>query len=168
MRAWHARNKVRVNAERRDKYIACADLRDRLQKKSRARYVEKKDIIKAQTRQYAKENIDKMRAWRSGWKSRNHYYVAADMAFRRAQRRLATPPWIALKDMLAFYEKAQDITQKTGVIHHVDHIYPLIHDRFCGLHVPWNLQIITAQENWEKNNRIPPSMFRPMEVLTLN
>jgi len=51
------------------------------------------------------------------------------------------------------YILANQITKTTGILHEVDHIVPL-HGKFVsGLHVPWNLRIITKTENARKNNR---------------
>jgi len=59
----------------------------------------------------------------------------------------------ARSEIDAIYDKSRTMTVETGMAHSVDHIIPLIHEKVCGLHVPWNLQILTASENSKKGNR---------------
>ena len=69
----------------------------------------------------------------------------------------AAPKWLD-KDMLmeidSFYECAKALKTVRGIQYEVDHIIPLISKYVCGLHVPWNLQILTKEENREKGNSI--------------
>jgi len=62
----------------------------------------------------------------------------------------ATPPWLTrehLENIKQIYIKAKN----SGM--HVDHIVPLKGKNVSGLHVPWNLQIISASDNIKKGNR---------------
>lgn len=76
----------------------------------------------------------------------------------RYERKLsmATPVWLTKEhwaEMDAIYANARKLTRKTGVRHEVDHIVPLNGKLVSGLHVPWNLQVLTQSENVAKSNR---------------
>ena len=56
--------------------------------------------------------------------------------------------------MRDIYKECRHISKQTRDMHHVDHIFPLVGIDSCGLHVPWNLQIITEEENLKKGRSI--------------
>lgn len=69
----------------------------------------------------------------------------------------ATPPWLNDEQKAQLHEiyvAAKEINKLGNGIFHVDHIVPLNHPLVCGLHVPWNLQVINAEDNRKKGNDI--------------
>ena len=76
-------------------------------------------------------------------------------ANERAKKLNRMPNWLSLEDkkqIKRFYDLAKKATLETGVLHHVDHIVPLQGNFVSGLHTPWNLQILTAEDNLKKSN----------------
>jgi hypothetical protein len=53
------------------------------------------------------------------------------------------------------YQIAITMSKTTGEKYVVDHIWPLRSDFVCGLHVPWNLRVVTQEENALKSNKMP-------------
>lgn len=76
-------------------------------------------------------------------------------ANRRASQLQATPKWLTeyQKQGIALnYELARIITKELRLQMDVDHIIPLKGKNVCGLHVPWNLQIMCRSGNAQKKN----------------
>jgi len=100
---------------------------------------------------------EKLRDYKRAWKARNRGVVAENTAARKKHIRLATPHWLtkAHKTQIkAFYLEAERLKSQTGIDHEVDHIVPVRGGIVSGLHVPWNLRVITAAENQSKNRRL--------------
>ncbi len=72
----------------------------------------------------------------------------------KLDKKRQTPKWADLEAIKWFYLESERITSKTGIRHHVDHIYPLTGKLVTGLHTHTNLQILTAMENIRKGNRV--------------
>lgn len=88
-------------------------------------------------------------------KARMAALAEANVRRRANNLRAATPRWVDKVAIEAIYEEARETTRRTGVLHHVDHIWPITHPHCCGLHVHWNLRVISATENCSKSNRLP-------------
>ena len=117
-------------------------------------YLKNRDqvIARASTRP-----AEQLREYRNTWKENNKTQVRADTKARRRKHREATPPWLTRKqksEIRQLYQIAITMTQTTGEQYVVDHIVPLRSDVVCGLHVPWNLRVITQEENLKKSNKL--------------
>ncbi len=69
----------------------------------------------------------------------------------------AQPIWADRKRINAIYKLAKKLRAQ-GMNVHVDHIFPLIHPEFCGLHIASNLRIVDAAENMSKSNTFYPGL----------
>lgn len=118
------------------------------------KYLEK---ARLRTKKYVEENKDIVRKKASIRQKNNRGYYNAIGAKRRAAQLQATPSWLSKQQLIEIkmiYIEAQKLTKNTGIVHHVDHIIPLLGKNVRGLHVPWNLQILTAEENKKKTNKV--------------
>ena len=138
----------RVRGKERRRYWKNVQKKRRQMNASRQRHLEKRRA-EDRTRYHANPEPRKKQA--TAW-ARNHRVERNEIVARsRARRRKATPPWLTDDQrcqIKAFYELAASMPTP----HHVDHIVPLRGRTVCGLDVPWNLQVIPADDNRRKSN----------------
>lgn len=80
------------------------------------------------------------------WREKNQERARAYVNYRRRKLRQATPEWADTTKIKLIYIKAQHLKLT------VDHIIPITHTQVCGLHVDYNLQLLSARDNFIKNN----------------
>lgn len=140
-----------------------------MSRNSRAKHVEKRRHSEAKWYQenkhkkketglaWRQKNYDKFREKQKLWYKQNQEKYTAYCAKRRTMKIKATLPWLNkehFNEISQFYKEAKKLQNLDGIKREVDHIIPLINKDVCGLHVPWNLQILTSYENNKKGNKL--------------
>ena len=74
-------------------------------------------------------------------------YRSAERAWRKLLPKRCIPSWVDFDQTVPLYALAQALGYT------VDHIVPIHGADVCGLHVPWNLQLLTRSENSRKGHR---------------
>lgn len=110
-------------------------LGEKLKQKYRDYYAKTKPARRAKVKEWQLSNPGR----------HNSYSAQGKLAISRA-----SPAWVDRIAIRSIYEKAKTLGME------VDHIIPLRNSLVCGLHVPWNLQLLTKTENCRKRNRFDP------------
>jgi len=124
-------------------------------KANKRRYYEanKEDVI---ARAIARPDADKHR-YRMNYKKNDPDKYRELVGLRQRRRKQATPKWLTATHKMEIrlkYRLAAELSRRTGVKYVVDHIIPMFGKTVCGLHVPWNLDVITHSENSKKSNKL--------------
>ena len=146
-RKYRSKNKKKI-AQRKQEYY--------LNNKEKAKQwrLNNKDKINEYSQNYRLKNLEKTATRLRKYQIENKEKMSAIAAKRRARKLQATPNCLSENDLKWiewYYKQAKLLEQLTGIPHHVDHIHPLSKG---GLHVPWNLQVLTAEENIKKHAKI--------------
>lgn len=97
---------------------------------------------------YRDNNREKYKRFDKKWKADNIHYVNEKSARNRAKKRKASIGYESFKNELRL------IYRNCPKGHEVDHVVPLNGKEVCGLHVPWNLQYLTPEDNIKKSNKL--------------
>lgn len=154
--AWRERNPERAAEvlaknyrKHRERYLAA----------DRQRRLDNLEIFLERERLSAIRNSETRKAKEIRWRVANPGKIREFAANRRAALALRVPAWLTDEDyraIEALYIEAARLTAETDVMHHVDHKLPLRGRLVSGLHVPANMQVITAEQNLKKSNKWNP------------
>jgi hypothetical protein len=156
---WGKNNPDKVKAKNKAYYLSN---RDEVRDATRRYYEENKESVLVKQKPYRKEyyarNRDVIRIYRARYLQSNPDKHCAVQGKRRADKLKATPGWADADKIKAIYRLGRDMTELTGIEHHVDHIVPLKSKLVCGLHCESNLRVVDAVSNLTKGNTYWPDM----------
>lgn len=108
------------------------------------------------SRNYYLAHKEERKEYSKNYRKQNKGKVNANTSKRAAAKKQRTPPWLTklhYNQIEMFYDSAAALTKELGIPFEVDHIEPLQGKDRSGLHVPWNLQVITKVDNNRKYNK---------------
>jgi 5-methylcytosine-specific restriction endonuclease McrA len=101
-------------------------------------------------RKYAENNREKHCVATEKYRKENQGYYREYASLRTRKVQQAKPKWLSEFDEF-YIAELYDLAIKRNM--QVDHIIPITNKIICGLHVPWNLQLLTKTENLRKHNK---------------
>lgn len=118
------------------------------------KYAKNPELYNEINRRSLSKNRERRRLYEDEYRKLNPEKISARHAKRYASRK--GPNWLSAEDrlkILEIYQESSKLSIATGIPHQVDHVVPLCGGEVCGLHVPWNLRILTAVENNSRPRR---------------
>lgn len=104
-----------------------------------------------------KANPAKKSEHRQTYRLKNLERVRFAESLKHTKRRTRVPRWLTetqKQEIQKIYSLRREAEMLTGEKYHVDHIIPLQGKDVCGLHVPWNLQVLPSDVNLSKHNKL--------------
>ena len=87
------------------------------------------------------------------WAAKNKGKIRSYNSKRREMIKSSTHHVIFKNEIQELYDNSVWLEDTLGVLYHVDHIIPIVHEGICGLHTPANLMIVESTHNHQKSNK---------------
>lgn len=162
-RQWNEKNKdrkqelsrvhYRDNREKRTSQIKEWSIKNRESINKRMKHLraimpsDRKEKVLVKKKEYRIKSADKIKRYRKKYNKEKPWVSRQGAAKRRSAKIQRTPKWANLSAIKEFYKNCPK-----GFV--VDHIIPLRGKTVSGLHVEYNLQYLTSEENSRKSNKV--------------
>lgn len=139
-------------AKRKARYEKDSTYKEMMKEKARKYRASHKQQVKEYNKEYAADHAERIKEYKRNHHAANPHFVRDTNIQRVRMMGVSKLSKMFRKEIADFYTN-----RPPGMT--VDHQHPLrgiTRDgyRFCGLHVPWNLEYMPRRENTSKGNRV--------------
>lgn len=145
---WREENPKRFSEAKKKCYLR---KREQYLERDRENQQKNKDRYYARQKRWREENKDHVKLRASNYQKNNKEVTKRISEKRSKALKERTPAWSDIETINLYKQTRASLSKATGLDYQVDHIIPLQGDTVSGLHVPENLQIITARKNRGKH-----------------
>lgn len=145
---WRKNNPDKVRAKSKERWT---ENKDKIREYKKRPEVKERDNkarrVKRATDHEYREKVNENKRMALAKNPEYRYIRMIQARERKKQADIASLGGIFRTETLAVYKKARELKMTA------DHIIPIKHPLVCGLHVPWNLQILSGPANSSKCNK---------------
>ncbi len=131
---------------RQKRYVT--ENKEKVAAKKHEDYLKNQDKYLLYGRQYYYQNQEQLLEEKRQYIQDNKPAILAKNKIRKALQLKRLPLWADKQEITRIYKEKPE-----G--HHIDHIVPLQGENVSGLHVEYNLQYLTPEDNLQKGNKFP-------------
>ena len=150
-------NKACVACETVRRTLLTPEARDHLAEKQRQYDQARKDKKREYARLWYRKNKERIKVRRSAHPNYKRRMRSANEQYRKAKRNayIYTQDIEIQRRIDEIYDHMRQLNEAGGD-YVVDHIIPIQNELVCGLHVPWNLAVLSRIKNSIKGNDFDP------------
>jgi hypothetical protein len=150
-------NKACVSCETIRRTVLTPEAKQHLREQRKRHDEARKDRKRQYARIWYRRNKERLKTQRQAHPNYRRRIRSANEQYRKAKRNayIYTHDLEIQRRIDTIYEEMRQLNEAGGD-YVVDHIIPIQNELVCGLHVPWNLKVITRIDNSTKGNDFDP------------